>query len=207
MIELKSLTPVASGHLRLVFDHPIERDCLIKVMRPEMIAKRWGGARRWYKRLPRAVHYTGFVRELKEYIAIHARFPGANPPIARTLGVVETDFGLGLVAERVHDPRNAPGPTLEALVRAHRGLPAWLDQALDALVADLLRYNVIVGDMHAGNVVFGADSRGGPRLVMIDGFGEKHVVPICTLSRIANQRNTRRLGARLRRKIERILAE
>ena len=149
MIELKSSTPVASGHLRLVYDHPMQRDCLIKVMRPEMIAKRWGGAGRWYKRIPRAQHYTGFVRELKEYIGLHARFPDGTPPIARTLGIIETDIGLGLVVERVRGGDDQPGPTLESIVR-REGMAPWIVAALETFRADLFRYNVIVGDMHPG---------------------------------------------------------
>jgi hypothetical protein len=204
MIDLKPLTPVAAGHLRLVYDHPAQRDCLIKVMRPEMVAKRWGGARRWYKRIPRAQQYTGFVRELKEYVGIHARFPDGKPPIARTLGVVETDHGMGLIVERVRGPDEKPGPTLEALVKRHAGVPPWLEQALVEFFADLERYNVIVGDMHPGNLVYGEDSRGGPRLVLIDGFGEKNFIPRCTLSRAVNRWNTRRWVERLRRKMARL---
>ena len=201
MIELKSSTPVATGHLRLVYDHPSQRECLIKVMRPEMVAKRWA---RWYKRIPRARHYTGFVRELKEYIGLLARYPDASPPIARTIGIVETDIGVGLVVERVRGPDDQPGPTLEALVRRERMAP-WIAAALAKFRDDLFRYNVIVGDMHPGNLVHGTDSRGGPRLILIDGFGEKHVFPHCTLSRTLNAWNTRRRYAKLERKLQRLL--
>jgi len=75
MIELRTRTPIAIGQLRQIFEHPSDPGLLIKVVRPEAIAARWGGARRWYKRIPRALHYTGYVRELKEYIAIQARAP------------------------------------------------------------------------------------------------------------------------------------
>src|SRR5690349_19836104 len=142
MIELKSSTPIAAGHLRLVYDHPSQPECLIKVMRPEMVAKRWA---RWHKRVPRAQHYTGFVRELKEYIGLQARLPGASPPIARTLGVVETDIGLGLIVERVRGDDGKPGPTLESIVRRD-GMAPWVVAALEKFRADLFRYNVIVGD-------------------------------------------------------------
>ena len=41
---------------------------------------------------------------------------------------------------------------------------------------------------------------------LIDGFGEKHVFPHCTLSRTLNRWNTRRRLGKLQNKIERILA-
>lgn len=204
MIELKPLTPVAAGHLRLVFDHPHEPDLLIKVMRPEMIEKRWGGPKRWYKRIPRALHYSGFLRELGEYVGLHARNPDGNAPVARTLGIVETDYGIGLVVERVRGPDGRPAPTLETLVRRD-GITDAIRAHVATLHAELERYNVIVGDMHPGNLVYGADSRGGPRLVLIDGFGEKNVFPRNTLSRWMNQRHLRGWRARLARKLARLV--
>jgi hypothetical protein len=62
---------------------------------------------------------------------------------------------------------------------------------------------VIVGDLHAGNIAYGSDSRGGPRFVLIDGFGEKHAVPFTSMSRRLNARNTRKLYARMREQLQR----
>ena len=87
-------------------------------------------------------------------------------------------------------------PTLAA-VYAKRGFTPELDAALATFSRDLLAANVIVGDMHAWNIVYGADSRGGPRLVMIDGFGEKHAIPISSMSRAINRYRTKRLLKRM----------
>jgi hypothetical protein len=57
--------------------------------------------------------------------------------------------------------------------------------------------NVIVGDMHAWNIVYGSDSRGGERFVMIDGFGEKHAIPLSSMSRAMNRYRTKRVFARM----------
>jgi hypothetical protein len=198
MIELSSCTPLAVGQLRKIYQHPSEPDLLIKVLRPEAIAARWSGAKRWYKRIPRALHYTGYVRELKEYISIQARAPDSNPPIARMVGIVHTDVGLGLVSEKVRDGDGAPGPTLAALYEQHRGYSPLMEQALTVFMRDLQASNVIVGDLHAWNLVYGSDSRGGPRLVLVDGFGEKNIVPRNSSSRFLNQWNNRRLYRRMR---------
>lgn len=201
MIELSTRTPVAIGQLRKIYQHPDAPELLIKVLRPEAIVARWGGARRWYKRIPRALHYTGYVRELKEYIAIQARAPESDPPIARMVGVVATDLGLGLVSEKVRDENGAPGPTLARLYEDNRGFPAWVEEALAVFLRDLQRCNVIVGDLHAWNLVYGSDSRGGPRLVLVDGFGEKNVLPRNSASRFLNQWNNRRLFRRMRKQL------
>jgi hypothetical protein len=201
MIELRSRTPIAIGQLRQIFEHPSDPDLLIKVVRADAIVTRWGGARRWYKRIPRALHYTGYVRELKEYIAIQARAPGSNAPIARMVGIVHTDLGLGLVSEKVRDVDGAAGPTLAKLYEQHRGYAPWMEEALTMFLRDLQASNVIVGDLHAWNLVYGSDSRGGPRLVLVDGFGEKNIVPRNSSSRFLNQYNNRRLYRRMRKQL------
>jgi hypothetical protein len=194
------------GHVRAVFAHPEREDWVVKVMRKDAVEARWGGARRWYKRLPRARHYASYVRELKEYIALQARHPGAIAPIARPRGIVETDLGLGLVMERIRGTNGGLAPTLLQLLREQGGMTALLDEELALLFSGLQSHEIIVGDLHAGNIVYGSDARGGPRLILIDGFGEKNIVPRCSMSRRFNRLHTRQQFARLRREIARLAA-
>ena len=159
---------------------------------------------RWHKRLPRTRHYIGYLRELKEYIGARARAPGVDAPIARMIGVVDTDLGLGLVSEKVVDAAGALAPTLAA-VYEKRGFTPELEVALAVFLQGLLDGNVIVGDMHAWNIVLGSDSRGGPRLVMIDGFGEKHAIPLSSMSPAINRYRTKRLYRRMRAQLQRLV--
>ena len=204
MLNLASGTPLAVGHLRSVFQHPLHADELIKVMRADAVASRWNAPGRWHKRLPRTRHYVGYLRELKEYIGARARAPDVDAPIARMIGVVDTDLGLGIVSEKVIDAQGNLAPTLAA-VYEKRGFTPELDAALAAFLRGLLDGNVIVGDMHAWNIVYGSDSRGGPRLVMIDGFGEKHAIPISSMSRAINRYRTRRLHQRMLVQLQRLV--
>jgi hypothetical protein len=205
MLVLTDRTPLATGHLRQVFQHPQNPDCVIKVMRPDAVATRWGAGARWYKRLPRTQHYIGYVRELKEYIATQAQPRGRNAPIARMVGIIETDIGLGLISEKVRDEHGALAPTLAVLYARENGFTPLIERELSRFFDDLLDSNVIVGDMHAWNIVYGSDSRGGPRLVLIDGFGEKHVIPRASMSRRFNARNTQRLFRRMRAQLVEIV--
>lgn len=203
-LALASATPLAVGHLRYVFQHPGRADMLIKIMRADAVAARWNGPGRWHKRLPRTRHYVGYLRELKEYIGAHARAPQVDAPIARMIGVLETDLGLGLVSEKVVGADGALAPTLAAIYE-RRGFTSELNAALTVFLEGLLNANVIVGDMHAWNIVYGSDSRGGPRLVMIDGFGEKHAIPLSSMSRTINRYRTRRLYRRMLAQLERLV--
>ncbi len=203
-LALASATPLAVGHLRYVFQHPGRDDVLIKIMRADAGAARWNAPRRWLKRVLRARHYVGYLRELKEYIAAGARAPHVDAPIARMIGVIETDLGLGLVSEKVVGAEGALAPTLAAIYE-QSGFTPDLNAALDVFLEGLLDANVIVRDMHAWNIVCGSDSRGGPRLVLIDGFGERHAIPLSSMSRTINRYRTRRLYRRMLAQLERLV--
>lgn len=198
MLALSHLQPLALGHQRAIYQHPRDPALLIKTMRPESVAKRWDARERWTKRLRRTRHYIGYLRELKEYIAAYT-LKNANPPLARIAGLVETDVGLGLVCEKVRGADGALAPTLFQCWLEYGGEPPWARAALEEFRDSLLKHNVIVGDLNAANVVYGSDSRGGPRLVMVDGFGEKAVIPLCSMSRRFNRHSILRRYRRMLR--------
>ncbi len=133
VLNIAAVEPLAVGHLRSVYQHPSQHDELIKVMRADAVASRWNGPGRWHKRLPRTRHLVGYLRELKEYIGARARAPDVDVPIARMIGVVDTDLGLGLVSEKVVDADGALAPTLAA-VYAKRGFTPELEVALAAFL-------------------------------------------------------------------------
>jgi PhoP regulatory network protein YrbL len=201
VLPLAGSTPLAVGHLRYVFQHPLNGNELIKVLRADAIEAR---GKKWHKRLARTLHYVGYVRELKEYLAARARGGDAEPPIARMIGLVETDLGLGLISEKVVAPDGTLAPTLAAMYEK-RGFTPELNRELDTFLAGLIAGNVIVGDMHAWNIVYGTDSRGGPRFVMIDGFGEKHAIPISSMSRTINRYRTKRRYRRMLTQLQRLV--
>ena len=202
ILQLSSANALATGRLRHVFDDPRDPDLLVKVVRIDSVERRWGASASWYKRLPRARQYTGFVRELKEYIVAQARNPDHPVPIARMVGLVDTNLGLGLVTEKVRSPDGGMAPTLAARYEREGGFSDAIERDLALFLDGLLACNVIVGDLHAGNIAYGSDSRGGPRFVLIDGFGEKHAVPFTSMSRRLNARNTRKLYARMREQLQ-----
>jgi hypothetical protein len=188
MIELGQGQPVAVGHLRYVFQHPTEPDFLIKIMRPDAIEERWTNGP-WYRRFSRMSYYNGFVREFKEYVSSIAASPSGVSPLARIVGVEMTDLGLGQIVEKVRSDDGSLAPTLNAWVRIDGFTPA-IEAAMADFLARLLEHNVIAADLHEWNVVQGSDSRGGPHLLMIDGFGEKNIVPHSSMSRRHNAKRT-----------------
>lgn len=201
MLQLAHAKPIASGHVRAVYPHPGDAALLVKVIRGDSVEERWHQAP-WYRRRARSGPYRDFVREFKEYVASLYYGDYASTPLPRIVGLEQTDLGLGQVVEKVSAADGALAPTLDAWVRRDGFTPA-MQAALDDLLQRLLSHNVIAADLHAWNVVYGSDSRGGPRLLMIDGFGEKNIIPHCSMSR---RHNAARTLKKFRRMVERTRA-
>lgn len=195
IISLEGARPIAAGGRRYIFEHPENPDLLIKVMRADNLQHRWFDAP-WYRRLARTGPYVSYMREFKEYLSSR-RYSDGPSPIARIVGLIDTDLGLGLVAEKVTGADGGMAPSLEAMV-LDQGMTPAIMSLVNRLFDEVLRHYVIVNDLHAANVVYGTDSRGGPRLVIVDGFGEKNVLPLNSMSRRHNARRTRLKFDRLR---------
>lgn len=198
MLSLRHAKPIASGQHRLVFQHPEALDRLVKVMRPEIVALR-GQDGPWYRRIARTGPYRGFVREFNEYLASRYASEGLSP-LARVLGLLDTDMGPGLVVEKICAADGRLALDLDAWVRRD-GLTSEVQAALDLLLAQLLEHNVITADLHAWNLVCEEKHGETPRLVMIDGFGEKNFVPLSSMSRRNNAARTR---SKFRKMIKRL---
>lgn len=202
-LSLAAHTPVAQGYMRRVYAHPHRDDALVKVIRADTQHARTQGARNWLKRRGRTRHHAVFLREIREYLALRARAPGIAP-ISHIFGFVQTDAGLGLVVERLHGEDGALAPTLVELYGRHGDAP-WLREGIDALFDALRDHHVVVSDVNPGNVVYGCGSDGVPRFALVDGFGDKNVIPLCSLSRRYNAYVLHRLQRKLMRRIARLL--
>lgn len=200
MLELRHATPIATGKHRHVYQHPAEPDYLVKIVRAEVLEAAKHAP--WYERLSRTGPYRGYIREFREYLATRLAAPGASP-LARVVGLADTDVGPGLVVEKIRGADGALAPTLDTWVRRD-GFTAEVQAALDNLLAALLSHNVIAADLHAFNLVYGSDASGGPRLVMIDGFGEKNIIPHCSMSPRHNAARTRHKFSRMLKRLPRV---
>jgi len=198
MFRLADATPIATGHVREVYQHPDDNDLLIKVISSASIEERWNKAP-WYRRRARSGPYKDFVREFREYVTGVYTGGYDTSPIARVVGLEMTDIGLGQIVEKVRTPDGRLAPTLHDWV-AREGFNARVQSELEQFYARLLSHNTIAADLHAWNVVYGEDSRGGPRLVMIDGFGEKNIIPHCSMNRAHNASRTKKKYERMLRR-------
>ena len=103
MLTLKGRKPLKAGGERFVFEHPERPDLVVKVIRPQVAAGRYSAKLFSFKARRRIGKYINFHRQIREYMSIWS-VHGAHPPIlARVHGIVDTDYGLGLVEEKLVD--------------------------------------------------------------------------------------------------------
>lgn len=188
-LKLRDRHPIAQGHKRFVFAHPTDPGLLIKVLQPDVVAERWRGKRPWYKG-GRYGQYVSLQRELSEYLALAVRFPNGVPVLQRLFGIVDTDYGIGVVVEKLTGRDGGLAPTLIDLA-LREGVTPQILKRVEQFRDELLDYGVIVGKLHDKNLVL-AQRNGEERFVMIDGYGEKAAIPINVWSSRLNAAHTRR---------------
>ena len=200
MLTLRETAPVARGHKRFIFQHPTDPALLVKVMQPDIVEERWGSSTRpWYKTTRRYGQYMSLRREISEYLAAAVKFPDGVPVLQKLVGLVDTDYGIGVVVEKLVGRDGGLAPTLSTVAR-RTGVTPELLQKVDQFKNELIKYNIVIGKLHAHNLVLavrGAEER----FVVIDGYGETALIPIHTWSAWINTAHTE---GRIRRLVNKL---
>ncbi|MCZ4094677.1 YrbL family protein [Sinorhizobium psoraleae] len=210
-IELSDWHHCAAGHQRSIFAHPLYPNVLIKVLKPESRGE--GGTRRSKRRLrflnrfKRFGAYRTFQREVDEFLEQARRFSLADRvelPIPRIFGFANTDYGLGLIVEKITMSNGEIAPTLRELALSGR-LTATHLKMIDELFERFCRLHIVMMDVNPGNFVV-TDRRGFEELICVDGTGEKSPLHIFAFSRRMNEARLRRMRAKLLTKLAGTLA-
>ena len=204
MILLNHLKPIASGNNRDVFAHPDDADLLIKTIKPEALEKRSSPDAHWTKRLfrRRFRHYQNFLRECQEHL-VSRLDPDKIPDFVHTVvGFVDTDRGLGLVTRAERDKSGNYATTLAKLI-AEGLYDDEAKQAMEKFNQAFLQSDVIITDLGQGNLVYAYSEERGYHFVVIDGFGEKNLIPFNSWFRWCHQRSKRKRVIRITNSIKR----
>ena len=195
IISLRGQPPLRRDERLLTYAHPDYDDRIIKVVNPRL--SNWPAGGSWH--LFRAARtHARLARELRVYRALERSGPRRPWFVQRLFGMVETDLGRGLVAERLVGADGRPAPSLRSLVK-RQGLTPELRDAVGRFVAEITARDLAVGEFGVNNVVYAADRRGRSHPVLVDGLGSRSVLPLA-LNSAAIGRSVRK------RKIERLMA-
>ncbi len=204
VLTLSDQTPVAAGKTRYIYQHPNNPDWLIKVHRVTSPRPDRSGFLGWLQSLEdRFIYMTGFMRELRPYI--YSRYGDHGEVVSHLIpiiGLADTDLGMGLVVGAARDAEGRLAPTLRKVFK--RGdMSAERIEKLRQLLAAIELTDLVLGDLNQDNVVLAHDREEGDRFVIIDGLGERTVVPLQEWFGWVNRYTKRRFVRKIERKIQR----
>ena len=199
-ICLSAAEPVARGTERQIFLHPNNPGRVLKIL-DIRLPKRWFSMRNATSRMFSSVELRASIAEQKAQTRAFLRAPrdAGPPPFSRLFGYVETDLGWALEAERITEGSRALGPTLTQIAKEGPVSPETI-ALLNDVVTRIDRWKLRASDLGPSNFVRGM--RDGQRqVVLVDGMGDIHAVPIRSwsdsLNRRANSRKFERMAQRL----------
>lgn len=204
VLDLKGLTPLAKGNVRLVFAYPGRPEMVVKVMRPDPPLGRNLRVGNWLRWLRRYDPYLVFLREIREFIYGCTVNGAPLDFVQKVRGLVETDMGLGLVTDAALDAEGRLAPTLARLIGEGR-FAGPVEEAFEDFVRKLLDCDLVLSDLHERNLVLAVDREGKESFQLIDGLGSSSFIPIKNWSPRINRRSKRKRLARLRKRMARRL--
>ena len=199
-IDLENKQPLVSGAYRDVYEHPHDDNLLVKVVKP-LAVERYAQRASIYNRWRGNWQYRNQSREIEEYLALRRRGQHTLPFIQHFVGVVDTDFGFGMVVRKVRGRDGELAPTIMELVEKG-GLTPEIRGRMADLLADVVRHHIVFGDISGKNIVHADDKEHGNRLVIIDGLSDRLLLPVNSWSPIVNRVYCERRFVRAMRRME-----
>ena len=205
MLKLKNKDPVSKGRCRLVFEHPASSDLLVKVIRPDVLERRFGkGTQPWrFKKNRRYGQYISFHREMQEYLVSRAESTTSRFHVQTIVGFADTDLGLGMIVEAVRNVDGTLALPLGQLIKS--GLfDEEAEEALERFFSQMLASRIVFSDLNLGALVYQSTRK---EFIMIDGLGITNPIPIKALSSWANRRSKEKRFAKFRAKVRTMVSQ
>ncbi len=184
-ITLSSNTLLSKGGGRNIHAHPDNPGVIIKLHKP-LNDKPLQGLRTLLrpKRRRFGALLNSFV-EIDAFAEIVARTGDVPKFASQFLGFIATNQGPGAMYEAIRGADGALAPTLKKHARNNPVEPG-IETAIDQLWDEITDFRAVVSDPALRNVVVTGDATGGYRLTLVDGLGERTVIPILSWSKRAH---------------------
>ena len=180
MSEKLILSPqlfVAEGTDRKCYRHPDKNDLCVKVLHP-------------------GVRPGRFLREVKYYARLQRR--GALfTHLSAYHGIVDTDLGKGAVFDMVLDDDGRVSRSLHYHLKQNdRQFNHWAAAEIEALKKDLFDQWIACHDLNPTNILVKRLGFDEYRMVVIDGVGHNHYIPLASYSPVHARRKLLRVWNR-----------
>lgn len=200
MVLIDDLKFLGQGTQKLVYEYPGDSDKVIKIMKPENATADGGRANQHYLRSHRSQGiYRQFRRELLQYLQLCKNHYASHQflfPIETVYGFVGTDKGLGLITEKITSSGGNP-LTLEHLL-INKTFGEKQKEALNIFFDECCDYHVVFGEVNIGGIMYTEHRQGRPEFVLVDGIGEKLIIPFRAMSKTINARNIRKVEKKIK---------
>ncbi|MBP7646486.1 MAG: hypothetical protein KA751_07005 [Comamonas sp.] len=206
MLKVEQLKKISQGTVKDIYLHPEDATKLIKLIKPELVDGKGcfikhGTLKGNYQQ----GIYRQFRREILQYLQLCKNgYAQKNYvfPIETPYGFIATDQGLGLVTERIQDT-DGQSLTLEVLAKK-RMLEDKHLQALARFFDDCVRLHVVFGEVNDAGLIYTESRNGRPEFVLVDGIGEKLLIPMRSMFASVNARYIRKVQQRIHAQIAEI---
>ena len=191
IIRLADRSPIAGGGESWIYERPDKPSQLIKVHNVSHV-EGLAASKALKNRLRRlrgiGPHKT-LLRLNRAYLlaALRGQQLGRRPPIAHQRGVVLTDLGLGMIAQKIRDENGDLAPSVGQL-HAEGRIDETVVGALTVFAGEMSAFQIIGNDLLPGNLVY-ETRRGASRIILIEGFGSRTLIPMREFSRRMNDRS------------------
>lgn len=176
-VSLSAQQFVAEGTDRKCFRHPHKANLCIKVLHPERRSGR-------------------FWRELNYYSSLRRRDADFQH-LTRFHGLIETNLGKGALFDLVLDDDARVSKSLDHYLALNdRSFNAWIIDEIERLKQDFYQQWIVFHDLNPTNILVKRLSFDEFRLVVIDGIGHNHFIPLASYSRILARKKITRVWNR-----------
>lgn len=206
MINLEELKFIGRGGHKYVYQHPEDDSKVIKVMIPDRATDDGGRADQPPIRAHRQQGiYRQFRREIIQYLQLCKTYYKQNKstfPIEKIYGFQTTSLGLGLVTEKIESPFDKP-MTIEQIVK--EGLfNEDIRVAFNKFFDDCCKYHVVFGEVNLGGIMYTESRQGKPEFVLVDGIGDKNIIPFRAWFKSINDKKVRKVENKLKQQLREI---
>jgi len=190
-LVLDDVAQLAMGGGRIIFAHPERTDTIIKVPRKKKRKKGLFGGRRLLSRSDAFGPMWNSYIEIREFSRSVSAARRVSDIYAQFLGFVETSHGAGAMFAAVRAPDGSLAKTLYDHASRYGHEPE-MEQAICSLWAEIKETWLIISDYALVNVVVTGDVSSGYKLVIVDGIGDRVLIPLQVWFRSIHQKKCAR---------------
>ncbi|KAA6404772.1 YrbL family protein [Candidatus Tokpelaia sp.] len=190
-LDLSDNEPLFYGTTRRVYRHPHDPALLVKVPSRQEEERRHANRPAWKRRFkPTGIANITNLREMAEIMRLNPEALPCPPHIFSFIGLVATSYGWGQIVKAERDENGSYAPTLESIAQDS----SRYEKPLQEFIAWVKTAPIVLIDLEPWNCVL-AERNGKQQIVLIDGMGEKTIIPLRTyFPSLNNKKNARQIA-------------